>query len=224
MAWARGFLIVKRLRFVAVAMACALLVLLAGCSRKGPVTVRFTRHVDKLGLEQLTKQSGAVVLVADAAFWTDRKRLRGIPIARRPKTFIIGPGASEMTGKMLARMFDEVVTARHLDRVPDLQRFDFVIQLVLDSFDDRTLTIPFFSNQRYRVDLGAEISRPDGSFVGRVDARGSESWWFLNLAAANPWEGDARLLERASRTLNAAVQESLFELMDDLEVLLRAAP
>jgi hypothetical protein len=219
-----GDLILNRSRFIAVSIACALLVLLAGCSRKGPVDVRFIRHVDKAGLDQLTKQGGDVVLLADAAFWTDRETSRAVPIARREKTFIIGPGATQMAGEMLARMFDQVVTVRRLELVPDLAYFDYVIQLVLDSFDDRTLTFPIFSNQRYLVELGAEITRADGSFVGRIDTHGAESFWFRNLAAANPYRSDARLLEKASNTLNAAVQESLFEMMDELEVILQSAP
>jgi hypothetical protein len=128
-----------------------------------------------------------------------------------------------MAGDMLARMFDEVVTVRRLELVPDLEYFDYVIRLVLDDFNDRTLSFPIFSNQRYLVELAAEISRPDGSLVGRVDARGAESFWFRNLAAANPNRSDAPLLEKASRTLNAAVQESLFELMDEVEELVGTA-
>lgn len=186
--------------------------------------MRFIRHVDKAGLDQLTKQGGDVVLLADAEFWTDRRISREIPIARREKTFIIGPGASQMAGDMLARMFDEVVTVRRLELVPDLEYFDYVIRLVLDDFSDRTLSFPIFSNQRYLVELAAEVSRPDGSLVGRVDARGAESFWFRNLAAANPNRNDAPLLEKASRTLNAAVQESLFELMDEVEELIGTTP
>jgi len=185
--------------------------------------VRFIRHVDKAGLDQLTKRGGDVVLLADAEFWTDRRISREIPIARREKTFIIGPGAAQMAGDMLARMFDEVVTVRRLELVPDLEYFDYVIRLVLDDFNDRTLSFPIFSNQRYLVELAAEVSRPDGSLVGRVDARGAESFWFRNLAAANPNRSDAPLLEKASRTLNAAVQESLFELMDEVEELVGTA-
>ena len=97
-----------------------------------------------------------------------------------------------------------------------LERFDFVVRLVHESFDDRTLYLPLFSNQRYRVDLGAVVSRPNGADIGEATARGAESFWVLNLAAANPFEDDKRLLDRASRTLNEAVQESLFKLMDEL--------
>ena len=93
--------------------------LLAGCSWRGPVAVRLSRDVDKAGLEQLTKQSGSVVLLADTAFWTDRETTRAIPIARRAKTFIIGPGATQMVEEMLNHIFDEVVTVRSLDHVPD---------------------------------------------------------------------------------------------------------
>jgi hypothetical protein len=178
--------------------------------------VRFTRQVDKAELEKLPRLSGSVVLLVDAAFWTDREKVRRIPVARREKTFIIGPGAAEMADKMLSRIFDEVVQVRHLDRVEDPERFDFVIRLVHESFDDRTLFLPLFSRQRYLVDLAAEVSRLDGSFVGKIDARGSESFWLMHLAAANPFEDDERLLAKASKTLNAAVQESLFRLMDEL--------
>ncbi len=121
-----------------------------------------------------------------------------------------------MAGKMLSRMFDEVIDVRSLDQVENPERFDFVIQLVHESFDDRTFFLPLFSRHRYRVDLGAEISRLDGSSVGKVAARGSESFWLMNLAAANPLEDDERLLAKASKTLNAAVQESLFRLMGEL--------
>ena len=195
---------------------------LAGCSRKGPVAVRFTRQVDEAKLEALPKRSGSTILVVGGDFWSDRKRVSRIPIARREKTFIIGPGAAEMAEKMLRRMFEDVERVRRLDRVEEPERFDFVIRLVQNSFDDRTLFLPLFSNQRYRVDLGAEVSRPDGSLVGGVAARGSESFWMMNLAAANPFESDERLLDRAGMTLNAAVQESLFELMDELERLFDA--
>jgi hypothetical protein len=195
---------------------------LAGCSRKGPVAVRFTRQVDEAKLEALPKRSGSTILVVGGEFWTDRERVSRIPIARREKTFIIGPGAAEMAEKMLRRIFEDVERVRRLDQVEDPERFDFVIRLVQNSFDDRTLFLPFFSNQRYRVDLGAELSRPNGSRVGGVTARGSESFWLMNLAAANPFEGDERLLDRAGMTLNAAVQESLFGLMDKLERLFDA--
>ena len=221
---ALGGLILNRLRFIAICVLCAFFVTLAGCSRKGPVNVRFPRDVDKAGLEALTKQGGVVVLLADAEFWTDRRRTRAIPIARRSKTFIIGPGATQMAGNMLKRVFDEVETVRRLELVPNLEDFDYVIQLFLENFDDRTISIPIFSNQRYLVELGAEISRPDGSVVGRVEGRGADSFWFRNLAAANPNRDDAPLLEKASNTLNSAVQESLFELMDELEELFDAAP
>ena len=214
----------SRLRFIALIVICVVFASLAGCSRKGPVSVRFVRDVDKAGLAQLTKQGGDVVLLTDAAFWTDRIRTRAIPIARRSKTYIIGPGASQMAGDMLSRMFDEVEIVRRLDHVPNLGRYDFVIQLFLDEFDDRTLTVPLFSNLRYLVELGAEVSRPDGTVVGRVEGRGTESFWFRNLAAANPYRSDERLLEKASTTLNAAVQESLFELMEDLEELFDTLP
>jgi len=219
-----GELKLSRLRFIALFAACALLVSLAGCSRKGPVSVRFVRDVDKADLEQLSKQGGDIVLLTDAAFWTDRISTRAVPIARRSKTYIIGPGASQMAGDMLSRMFDEVEIVRRLDHVPNLGRYDFVIQLFLDEFDDRTLSVPLFSNLRYLVELGAEVSRPDGTVVGRVEGRGSESFWFRNLAAANPYRSDERILEKASTTLNAAVQESLFELMEELEELFGDLP
>ena len=206
----------NRSRTIVVFAACVLVVLLGGCATKGPLSVRFTRQVDEAELEQLSRQGGSVVLLVDAEFWTDREKIRRIPVARRKKTLLIGPGAAEMAAKMLSRMFDEVISVRNLDRVEDPERFDFVIRLVHESFDDLTLFLPLFSRHRYRVDLGAEVSRLDGSFVGKVAARGSESFWLMNLAAANPLEGDERLLDKASKTLNAAVQESLFGMMDEL--------
>ena len=186
--------------------------------------MRFIRHVDKARLDKLTKQGGDIVLLADVAFWTDRETKRAIPIARRAKTFIIGPGATQMAGEMLARMFDEVVTVRNLDRVPDLARFDYVVQLVLDSFDDRTFSLPLISNQRYRVELGAAITRADGSPVGRTSTRGAKSFWFMNLQAADTYSTNPAIVEKASNTLNAAVQESLFEMMDELESILQLLP
>lgn len=210
----------SRAGLCAVGVACVLLALLSGCSRKGPVSVRFTRQVDEAGLSRLPSLDGSVLLIVDGAFWSDREKSRRIPIARREKTFIIGPGAAEMAERMLDRMFEVVVEECCLGQVPELERFDFVIRLVHESFDDRTLLLPFFSRQRYVVDLGAEVSLPDGTSLGNVDARGSESFWLMNLSAANPWKGDQRLLDKASNTLNAAVQESLFGLMDELEPLL----
>ncbi len=205
----------NRSRTIVVCAACVLVVLFGSCARKGPLSVRFTRQVDTAELEQLPRQSGSVVLLVDAAFWTDQEKVRRIPVARREKSFFIGPGAAEMAGKMLSRMFDEVIDVRSLDQVENPERFDFVIQLVHESFDDRTFFLPLFSRHRYRVDLGAEISRLDGSSVGKVAARGSESFWLMNLAAAT-LEDDERLLAKASKTLNAAVQESLFRLMGEL--------
>jgi hypothetical protein len=210
---------VNRPRTIAVCAACVLVVLIGGCARKGPVSVRFTRQVDGPELDQLPRLGGSVVLLVDPAFWTDREKVSRIPIARREKTFIIGPGAAEMADKMLSRMFDEVIDVRSLDRVEDPQRFDFVIRLVHESFDDRTLFLPLFSHQRYLVDLAAEVSRLDGTSLGKVNAQGAESFWLMNLAAANPLEGDERLLDKASVTLNAAVQESLFGLMAELASL-----
>ena len=140
-----------------------------------------------------------------------------------PQTFILGPGAAEMAGKLLARMFDEVVTVRRLELVEDPTKYDFVIRLVHGPFDDRTLLLPLFSNQRYRVDIGAEVYLLDESFLGKVNARGSESFWMMNLLAADLFKGDSRLLEKASVTLNGAVQESLFELMEELEPLMQEA-
>ena len=211
----------KRSRLIAFTIICILLAPLSGCSRRGPVTVRFTRQVDAGKLEALPRLSGSVVLVVTSDFWTDRKRVERIPIARREKTFIIGPGAAAMAETMLNRMFSDVRRVRHADQMADAKPFDFAIRLVQDSFDDRTLFFPFFSNQRYRVDLGAEVSRPNGSLVGRVTARGAKSFWTMNLAAAIP-KNDERLLRRAGTSLNAAVQESLFELMDELEELVDA--
>ena len=84
-----------RPRFIAVSIGCSLLMLLAGCSWRGPVAVRLSRDVDKAGLEQLTKQGGYVVLLADTAFWTEEYTTPAIPIARREKTIVIGPGATQ---------------------------------------------------------------------------------------------------------------------------------
>jgi hypothetical protein len=213
-----------RPRLIAVSIGCSVLMLLAGCSWRGPVDVRFGREVDKAGLEKLTKQSGDIVLLADITFWTDRDTKRAIPIVRRAKTFIIGPGATQMVEEMLKRIFDEVVTVRNLDLVPDLPRFDYVIKLVHDGFDSRTISFPFFSNGRVLVELGAEVTRADGSFVGRLKSRGAKSFWFWNLEADNTDGIYSDILERASKTLNAAVQESLFGMMDELEELLGAEP
>ena len=213
-----------RPRFVAVSIGCSLLMLLTGCSWRGPVNVRFSRDVDKAGLDQLTKQGGDVVLLADTAFWTDRHTTRAIPIARRAKTFIIGPGATQMVGEMLERIFDEVVTVRNLNLVPDLARFDYVIHLVLDDFDTRTINLPIFSNGRFFVELGAEVTRADGAFVGRLKSSGSKSFWFGNLEANNTDGVYSDILERASKTFNAAVQESLFGMMEELEELLGTEP
>jgi hypothetical protein len=209
----------NRPKRIALIIFCIILIPIAGCSRKGPVSVRFTRQVDEPELLSLPKQNGSIVLVVGGEFWTDRNKVGRIPIARREKTFIIGPGAAEMAEKMLRQMFSRVERVRRIDQVEDVEQFDFVIQLIHHGFDDRTLFLPFFSNQRYRVDLGAEVTRPNGSIVGEVTARGSESFWVMNLAAANPYENDERLLDRAGTVLNAAVQESLFELMDELEPL-----
>ena len=135
-----------------------------------------------------------------------------------------------MAEQMLSRMFDEVTRARYLDRVEDLQRYDFVIQLLHESFDDRNLYFLIGSRQSYRVGLGAAISRPDGPREAAVYGEGSESFWHMGLGEALPVEGKARLSTRAGQTLNKAVQESLFGLMERLaataaladEVTLRA--
>ena len=216
----KGGRIVNRTRRIAVCVACVLFMLVTGCSRKGPVSVRFTRQIDEASMARLPRLSGSVVLLVDREFWSDREKFRRIPIARREKTFIIGPGAAEMAEKMLVQMFDDVIEECCLDKVSELERYDLVIRLIHESFDDRTLFLPFFSRQRYLVDLAAEITRVDGSAVGKVEARGSESFWLMNLSAANPYKSDAGLLEKASNTLNAAVQESVFGLMDELELLL----
>ena len=205
---------------IVVCAVCVLGLLVAGCARKGPLSIRFTRHVDDVRLEQLPRRSGSVVLLADAAFWTDQEKVGRIPVARREKSFFIGPGATEMASKMLQRIFDRVIDVRSLDHVEDPECFDFVIRLLHESFDDGTLFLPLFSRHRYRLDLGALVTHVDGSFIALVEARGSESFWSMNLAAANPLsESDSGFLGKASRTLNAAVQESLFGLMDELESL-----
>ncbi|GAG44382.1 unnamed protein product, partial [marine sediment metagenome] len=193
-----------------------------GCSTQGPLAVRFGREIDEQMLAELPRRSGSVLLLADAAFWTDKQRVSRIPIARREKTFIIGPGAAAMAGSMLSRIFDEVVPARHLDRVENLERFDFVIRLVQESFDSRALFLPLLANHRFRVGLGAEVFRPDAGSpgkldeLGKVDAVGSESFWLLSIAPTNPLETDDRVLKKGARALNAAIQESLFALMDKL--------
>ncbi len=197
----------------------AIAVLGTGCWAKGPLHVRFGREVDEEKLARLPRLGGTVVLLVDVEFWTDQQRVSRIPIARRDKSFIIGPGAAEMTGRMFERMFDDVVTARFLDRVPDPERFDYVIRLVHDDFDDRSLFLPLFTNQRYRVGIGAEVSRMDDTELGRVSGEGSDNFWIASIFPLNPLESDRPLLAKASRTLNAAVQESLFELMDELAEL-----
>lgn len=153
----------------------------------------------------------------DREFWTDRQRVSRIPIARREKTFIIGPGAAEMTARMLQQMFDEVETARILERVEDRERFDYVIRLVHDSFDSRTLFLPLLTKRRYEVGVGAEVSSGDGSRVGRVGGTGADSFWLVGLSPENRLEGDERIRAKASVTLNAAVQDALFELMEALD-------
>jgi hypothetical protein len=215
----RGNPVLHRLRPIALLILCLTIVPLAGCARKGPISVRFTRDIDETKLLELPKRDGSVVLVAGADFWTDRKRISKIPIARREKMFIIGPSAAGMAERMLGQMFVGVERVRHLDRVADPSQFDYVIRLIHTYFDDRTLFLPLFSNQRYRVDISATVTRIDGSVIGEAIGRGSESFWTVNLADANPFEGDQRLLDKAGKTLNAAVQESLFELMNDLEPL-----
>lgn len=199
------------------AAACALLVLCGGCTTHGPTAVRFGRRVDSERLAQLPRRGGAVLLHVDREFWTDRQRVSRIPIARREKTFIIGPGAAEMTARMLQQMFDEVETARVLERVEDRERFDYVIRLVHDSFDSRTLFLPLLTKRRYEVGVGAEVSSGDGSRVGRVGGTGADSFWLVGLSPENRLEGDERIRAKASVTLNAAVQDALFELMEALD-------
>jgi hypothetical protein len=206
---------VNRWPAIVACLACAL-ILSGGCARKGPVSVRFGRQVDQAQLERLPRLGGSVVLLADAAFWTDQEKAGRIPVARGEKTFIIGPSAAEMANKMLSRMFDQVEQVRTLDAIEGPERFDFVISLTHEAFDDQTLLLPLYSRQRYRLDLGAEVYRLDETFVAKVEARGSESFWLMNLVAASPFEGNQRLLGKAAQTLNAAVQESLFGLMDEL--------
>ena len=99
-----------------------------------------------------------------------------------------------------------------------------MIKLALDDFDNRTINFPFRSNGRFVVELGAEVTRADGSFVGRLSSRGANSLWFWNLEADNTDGIYSDILDRASKTLNAAVQESLFGMMDELEELLGAEP
>jgi hypothetical protein len=182
------------------------------------MAVRFGRQVDEAKLAQLPRRGGSVMLHVDAAFWTDRQRVSRIPIARREQSFIIGPGAAAMAGRMLGRMFDEVVDVRHIDRVEDRERFDYVIRLVHDSFDSRTLFLPLLTNRRFEVGIGAEISRGDGSPVSRVAGVGADSFWRFGPAPPDSlFQKDSRVLLGASRTLNVAVQASLFQLMDALD-------
>ena len=209
----------NRSRTITACAACVLGILLGGCATKAPLAVRFNRQVDEAELTKLPRLGGSVVLLVDAAFWTGQEQRSRIPVARRAKSFIIGPGAAEMADRMLSRMFDEVIDVRSLDEVEDPQRFDLVIRLVHDSFDDQNLFFLLFSRQRYRIGLRAEVSRFNGSVVGRVHALGSESFWIMGLIEANPLEGDSRLLRKAGKTLNLAVQESLFALMEELASL-----
>ncbi len=198
-------------------VVCLAVLLAGGCS-KAPLGVRFPRHVDEARLDALPRVGGSVLLLIDVAFWTSQEHMRRIPVARREKTFIIGPGAAQMAEQMLLRMFDEVERARRLDRVEDLDRFDHVIHLVHDSFDDLNIFLVLGSRQRYRVGLGAEVSRPDGTEEGSVHGVGKGAFWFLGLG--EPVEGDDRLARRAGETLNRAVQASLFQMMDQLVALL----
>jgi hypothetical protein len=204
---------------ILVCAACLLGISLAGCTTRGPASVRFPRYVNQAELEQLPKLTGSIVLLADADFWTDKQGVSRIPIARRGKSMIIGPGATEMADKMLTQMFDDVVEVRALSQVMEPERYEFVIRLVHGPFDGGTFILPLVSRQRYRVEIGAEVSRRDGTFIDRVDAEGSESFWLVSLGEASPFEGDERLLKKASTTLNAALQETLFELMDELAEL-----
>ena len=136
-------------RFIAMGFL-ALLLAGVGCARKGPVSVRFDQHVDETKLAELPRRSGSIVLVAGPDFWTDRKRVSQLPIVRREQTYIIGPGAAHMAETMLDRMFEAVERTRHLNRVEGPKDYAYVIRLIHTDFDDRTLFLPFFSNQRYR--------------------------------------------------------------------------
>jgi len=69
-----------------------------------------------------------------------------------------------------------------------------------------------------------EVARADDSFVGGLQSRGTKSFWFWNLEAANSDGIYSDIRESASNTLNAAVQESLFGMMDELVELLDAQP
>ena len=178
--------------------------------------MRLPRDVDEVALKGLPRLGGSVVLLVDVAFWTHREEVGRVPLARREQTFIIGPGAAAMAEQMLSHMFDEVTRARHLDRVENLQRYDFVIHLLHESFDDRNRYFLIGSRQSYRVGLGAAISRPDGPREAAVHGEGSGSFWHLGLGEVRPVGGTDRLSARAGQTLNEAVQESLFALMDRL--------
>ena len=207
-------------------LACAglALSLVVSCTTRAPTAVRFGREVDFERIAQLTRRGGRVVMLVDAAFWNDQQRVGRIPIARRGKTFIIGPGAAEMAKRMLDQVFDEVVETRLLERV-DLQRFDYVVRLVHDSFDSRTLFIPLLTNRRFEVGIGAELSRAaDGYPLARVSGLGSDSFWQFSLTPENRLESDAPIREKGSVAMNAAVQDALFDLMESLERALPRSP
>lgn len=212
----------KRSVVVGLCVALVLVFSAGGCARKGPLSVRFTRQIDEEKLKALPKREGRVIVLVDQAFWTDRSQVRKIPIVRREKNFIIGPGAAEMARRMLGQIFDEALEARTLNEIETIERFDYIIRLTHEGFDDRTLYLPLFSQHRYKLTLGANVSRLDGMKIGSVSARGSE--WFLrfSLLPTDPRKHERPLLEKASRTLNAAVQESLFGMMDELEELFEA--
>ena len=195
------------------ALAGTLLVAGLGCSSRAPMAVRFSRQVDPERIAELRRREGNVVLLADTEFWTDQQRVGRIPIARRAKTFIVGPSAAAMAHQILEQMFYRVEQARVLERVEDIERFDYVVRLTHDGFDSTTLFLPLMTYQRFSVAVGAELSRTDGTPLGRATGSSADSFLMLSTAPENPFEGEGRIREKSSVSLNAAVQDALFELM-----------
>jgi hypothetical protein len=211
--------VVNRSRMIAACTACVLGVILGGCWGQRPLSVRLDRFVDPVQLRKLPRFDGSMIILADVEFWTDTQRISGIPAARRGNTLILGPGAAEMTRIMLASMFDEVILVRSLDRVEQPKRFDYVIRLVHQSFKANVLILPLVSRQRYVVEFSAEISLLDGTRLAEIEAKGKEGFWTTTSGDRSPFEGDTRddrFRAAAQPALNAAVQESLFRLVDEL--------
>lgn len=212
----------NRSRMIATCTACVLGIFLGGCWSRHPLSVRLDRYVDPVQLQELPRFDGSVILLADIEFWTDTQRVSRIPAARRSNTFILGPGAAEMAQAMLSQMFEDVTLVRNLDQVEDPKRFDYVIRLVHQTFNAKVFILPLISRQRYVVAFSAELSQRDGTRLAEVDAKGSEWFWTTTSGDRSPFEGetrDDRFLAKAQWTLNVAVQESLFRLMEELAEL-----